>query len=97
VRRSVIHAGEHLARQLGKLSLSAAEFAWQLELLADRITAIMNRKGSVNTDTPCASDTSFEVTWSSGSTCRTFMTFDLLNKGQATRYHLRVRPLNDDI
>jgi antitoxin HigA-1 len=49
--RSPIHPGEHLAEELGTLGLSAAEFARQIDVPANRITSIVNGQRSISADT----------------------------------------------
>lgn len=49
--RTPIHPGEHLAEELQQLGLSAAEFARQIDVPTNRITAIINGQRSVSADT----------------------------------------------
>ena len=49
--RSAIHPGEHLAKQLEELDMSAAELARQLKVPTNRITAILNGRRAVTGDT----------------------------------------------
>ncbi len=49
--RSAIHPGEHLAEQLEELNMSAAELARQLQVPANRITAILNGQRKITGDT----------------------------------------------
>lgn len=39
---TAIHPGEHLAEELKELGMSAAELARQLDVPANRVTAILN-------------------------------------------------------
>src|SRR5438445_3259911 len=48
---TAIHPGEHLAEELEALNLSAAELARQLNVPANRITAILNGQRSITGDT----------------------------------------------
>jgi antitoxin HigA-1 len=50
--RSAIHAGEHLAEELGEIGLSAAEMARQIEVQVNRITSIINGERGITADTP---------------------------------------------
>lgn len=49
--RSPIHPGVHLAEELGKLGLSAAELSRQLDVPVNRITAIINGQRGITADT----------------------------------------------
>jgi len=49
--RSAIHPGEHLAEELAAVGLSAAEFARQLAVPTNRITAILNGQRGISADT----------------------------------------------
>ena len=49
--RTAIHPGEHLAEELGELSMSAAELARQLGVPTNRITEILNRRRAITGDT----------------------------------------------
>jgi addiction module HigA family antidote len=49
--RTAIHPGEHLGEELEELGLSAAEFARQLDVPTNRITAIVNGQRSISADT----------------------------------------------
>jgi addiction module HigA family antidote len=49
--RTPIHPGIHLAEELDELGLSAAEFARQIDVPANRVTAIINGQRSVSADT----------------------------------------------
>ena len=46
-----IHPGEHLAEELGALSMSAAELARQLGVPTNRITEILNARRAITGDT----------------------------------------------
>src|SRR5882757_11021582 len=46
-----IHPGEHLAEELGALSMSAAELARQLGVPTNRITEILNARRGITSDT----------------------------------------------
>jgi antitoxin HigA-1 len=46
-----IHPGEHLAQELRRLSISAAELARRLNVPTNRITAILNGQRTVTGDT----------------------------------------------
>ena len=48
--RAPIHPGEHLAEQLSKLGISAAEAAQHLDMPVARVTEILNREGRVTSD-----------------------------------------------
>jgi antitoxin HigA-1 len=48
---SAIHPGEHLAEQLQKLGMSAAQLARQLKVPTNRITTIINGQRGVTGDT----------------------------------------------
>jgi len=50
-----IHPGEHPAKQLEELHMSAAELAHQLKVPSNRIKKIPNGRRSVAEDTRCAS------------------------------------------
>ncbi|MCL5125059.1 MAG: HigA family addiction module antitoxin [Deltaproteobacteria bacterium] len=49
--RSVIHPGEHLAEQIEKLGISAAELARQLRVPTNRVTEILKGLRSITGDT----------------------------------------------
>jgi addiction module HigA family antidote len=49
--RTPIHPGIHLAEELEGLGLSAAEFARQIDVPANRVTAILNGQRSISADT----------------------------------------------
>lgn len=49
--RSAIHPGEHLAEQLGELSMSAAELGRKLGVPTNRVTAILNGQRAITGDT----------------------------------------------
>jgi addiction module HigA family antidote len=49
--RSPVHPGEHLAEALAETGLSAAEFARQIVVPTNRITAIVNGLRVLSTDT----------------------------------------------
>lgn len=49
--RSPIHPGEHLAEELAELQMSATEFARQIDVPPNRVTAILNGKRAVTADT----------------------------------------------
>lgn len=49
--RTPIHPGEHLAEALEELGMSAAEFARQIAVPTNRITAILNGQRAVSADT----------------------------------------------
>ncbi len=49
--RSVTHPGEHLARELKELGMSAAELARNLKVPTNRITGILNGRRAVTGDT----------------------------------------------
>lgn len=49
--RKAIHPGEHLAEELEALQMSAAEFARQLDVPTNRVTAILNGRRSITGDT----------------------------------------------
>lgn len=49
--RSPIHPGEHLAEELAELQISATEFARQIDVPPNRVTAILNGKRAVTADT----------------------------------------------
>ena len=46
-----IHPGEHLAEELRALSMSTAALARQIEVPANRITEILNRRRAITGDT----------------------------------------------
>ncbi len=48
---TAIHPGEHLAVEPDELGMSAAELARQLEVLANRITEILNGRRAITGDT----------------------------------------------
>ena len=48
---SAIHPGEHLAEELRELDMSAASLARQIEMPANRITEILNRRRAITSDT----------------------------------------------
>jgi addiction module HigA family antidote len=47
----VIHPGEHLAKELNELGMSASELARKLGIPPNRITAILNGQRSITGDT----------------------------------------------
>ena len=49
--RTPIHPGEHLAEELKKLSISAAELARQIDVPVNRVTAIINGQRAITADT----------------------------------------------
>jgi addiction module HigA family antidote len=49
--RTPIHPGEHLAEELNKLGMSAAELARQIDVPVNRITSILNAERGVTADT----------------------------------------------
>jgi addiction module HigA family antidote len=49
--RTPIHPGEHLAEELEELGISAAELSRQIDVPANRITAIINGRRGVTADT----------------------------------------------
>ena len=49
--RSPIHPGEHLSEELTELGISATEFARQIDVPPNRVTAILNGKRAVTADT----------------------------------------------
>jgi addiction module HigA family antidote len=49
--RTAIHPGEHLREEMEILQMSAAELARQIEVPANRITAILNGRRAVTGDT----------------------------------------------
>lgn len=49
--RTAIHPGEHLGEELRELGLSATEFARQIAVPANRITAILNGTRAITADT----------------------------------------------
>jgi addiction module HigA family antidote len=49
--RLPVHPGEHLAEELSELGISAAEFARQVDVPVNRITAIINGQRGVTADT----------------------------------------------
>jgi antitoxin HigA-1 len=49
--RTPIHPGVHLAEELEGLGLSASEFARQIDVPANRVTAIVNGQRSISADT----------------------------------------------
>jgi addiction module HigA family antidote len=49
--RTPIHPGVHLAEELEALGMSAAEFARQIDVPANRVTAIINGQRSISADT----------------------------------------------
>src|SRR3977135_896235 len=49
--RTAIHPGEHLAKELRELGLSAAELARQIEGPGNRITGIINGQRGITADT----------------------------------------------
>jgi len=49
--RSATHPGEHLARELKELGMSAAELARNLKVPTNRITGILNGRRAVTGDT----------------------------------------------
>jgi len=49
--RTPIHPGEHLAEELTELGIAPAELARQIEVPADRITAIVNGQRGITADT----------------------------------------------
>ena len=49
--RSAIHPGEHLAKQLTELDMSAAELGRQLKVPTNRITGILNGQRAITGDT----------------------------------------------
>lgn len=49
--RTPIHPGEHLAEALQEIGMSAAEFARQIAVPTNRITAILNGQRAVSADT----------------------------------------------
>ena len=46
-----VHPGEHLAEELRELGMSASEFARQLAVPTNRITAILNGRRAISGDT----------------------------------------------
>lgn len=46
-----IHPGEHLAEELKELGMSASELARQLDVPANRVTEILNRRRAITGDT----------------------------------------------
>ena len=46
-----IHAGEHLAEELGSLKMSAAELARRLRVPTNRVTEILNGQRAITGDT----------------------------------------------
>jgi len=48
---TTIHPGEHLAEELKKLGMSAAELAHKLDVPTDRVTAILNGQRAITGDT----------------------------------------------
>ncbi|TRZ90755.1 MAG: addiction module antidote protein, HigA family [Rhodocyclaceae bacterium] len=48
--RRAIHPGEHLAEQLKKLAMSAAELGRQLKVPTNRITGILNGQRAITGD-----------------------------------------------
>ena len=48
--RTAVHPGEHLAEQLKKLGMSAAELGRQLKVPTNRITGILNAQRAVTGD-----------------------------------------------
>jgi antitoxin HigA-1 len=49
--RTPIHPGEHLAEELAELKISAAELARQIDVPANRVTAIINGQRGITADT----------------------------------------------
>jgi antitoxin HigA-1 len=49
--RTPIHPGEHLAEELDKLRISAAELARQLDVPVNRVTGILNGQRGITADT----------------------------------------------
>jgi antitoxin HigA-1 len=49
--RTAIHPGEHLAEELRKLGVSAAELSRQINVPVNRVTGIINGQRSVTADT----------------------------------------------
>jgi antitoxin HigA-1 len=49
--RTPIHPGEHLAEELKELGMSAAELARQIDVPANRVTAILHGDRGVTADT----------------------------------------------
>ena len=49
--KNPIHSGEHLAEELAELHMSATEFARQIDVPPNRVTAILNGKRAVTADT----------------------------------------------
>jgi antitoxin HigA-1 len=49
--RTPIHPGEHLAQELTELGIAPAELGRQIEVPADRITAIVNGQRGISADT----------------------------------------------
>src|SRR2546430_5408579 len=48
---TAIHPGEHLAEELKKLKMSAAELARQLKVPTNRVTGILNGRRAITGDT----------------------------------------------
>ena len=48
---NAIHPGEHLAEELKKLGMSAAELARQLDVPTNRVTEILNGRRAITGDT----------------------------------------------
>lgn len=49
--RTPIHPGEHLAEELRKLGMAAAELARQIDVPVNRITGIINGQRGITADT----------------------------------------------
>jgi addiction module HigA family antidote len=49
--RTLIHPGEHLAKEIRELCMSAAELARQLDVPVNRLTAILNGQRGITADT----------------------------------------------
>ena len=49
--RAPIHPGVHLAEELGEIGISAAEFARQIGVPVNRVTAIINGQRGISADT----------------------------------------------
>jgi antitoxin HigA-1 len=49
--RTAIHPGEHLAEELRKLGVSAAELSRQINVPVNRVTSIVNGQRSITADT----------------------------------------------
>ncbi len=65
-----IHPGEHLAGELKAMGMSAAEFARQIEVPANRVTQLLKGQRAVTGDTALRMAIFLAPARNSGSTCK---------------------------